>query len=80
MRGLAIDTAAWSSPWRHRSPGDKVLLSLGLVLSALALPVWPACPVIALVAVGVMVGPARVEPRVLARAARGVFTFIVLGG
>lgn len=80
MKGLAIDVAAWASPWRYRSPGDKVLLAGGLVVSALALPVWPGCPLVAAVAVGLALGPGRVAPRVLARAARGALAFIVLGG
>lgn len=80
MRGLAIDVAAWSSPWRCRSPGDKVLLAFGLVLCALVLPVWPGSPLVAALAVGLTLGPARVGWRVLARAGRAALTFIVLGG
>jgi cobalt/nickel transport system permease protein len=79
VRGLAIDVAAWSSPWRFRSPGDKLLLSLGLVLCALVLPPWPGCPLVVAVAVGLAVGPAGVGWRVLGRAARGAAAFIVLG-
>lgn len=79
MRGLAIDVAAWSSPWRYRSPGDKLLLSVGLVLSALVLPPWPASLLVTAVAVGLATGPARVGWRVLGRAARGAGAFVVLG-
>lgn len=79
MRGLAIDVAAWSSPWRYRSPGDKLLLSLGLVLCALVLPPWPGCLLVTALAVGLAAGPAGVGWRVLGRAARGAATFIVLG-
>jgi cobalt/nickel transport system permease protein len=79
VRGLAIDVAAWSSPWRQRSPGDKLLLGCGLVACALVLPVWPAGPLVAVVAVGLAVGPAGVSWRVLAVAARGPLAFIVLG-
>jgi cobalt/nickel transport system permease protein len=79
MRSLAIDVAAWASPWRSRSPGDKALLSVGLLITALVLPAWPASPLVAATAVGLAVGPARVPWRVLARAARGALTFIVIG-
>jgi cobalt/nickel transport system permease protein len=80
VRGLAIDVAAWSSPWRHRPPGDKVLLAFGLVLCALVLPVWPGSPLVAVTAVAAAVGPAQVGWRVLARAGRAALAFIVLGG
>lgn len=79
MRGLAIDVAAWSSPWRRRSPGDKVLLSLGLMVTALVLPPWPGSPIVTVTSVGLTVGAARVPWRVLARAARGALTFLALG-
>lgn len=80
MKGLAIDVAAWASPWRHRSPGDKVLLAFGLVLCALLLPVWPGCLIVTVVAVGLALGPAGVNGRVFARAARGALAFITLAG
>lgn len=79
MTGPAVDVAAWSSPWRWRSPGDKVLLGGGLVLAALVLPTWPVCPIVAVAAVGLTLGPARVPPRVLFRAARAVAAFVLLG-
>lgn len=79
MTGPAIDTAAWTCRWRTRSPGDKVLLGLGLTALALVLPAWPASPLVALVAVGLAVGPAGVGPRILATAARGPLAFILLG-
>jgi cobalt/nickel transport system permease protein len=79
MTGPAIDVAAWSSPWRWRSPGDKVLLGGGLVLAALLLPTWPTCPIVAAVALVLTLGPGRVPLRVLARAARAAAAFILLG-
>lgn len=79
MRGLAIDVAAWAGPWRRRSPGDKLLLSGGLVLCALLLPVWPGSPVVAAVAITLTVGPAAVPWHVLLTAARGALMFITLG-
>lgn len=79
MKGLAIDAAAWASPWRFRSSGDKVLLALGLVLCALLLPVWPGCLIVTAVALGLTLGPAGVAFGVLLRAARAAAAFIVLG-
>jgi cobalt/nickel transport system permease protein len=79
VHGLAIDVAAWSSPWRYRSPGDKLLLAFGLVLCALLLPAWPGCAVVAAAAVGLTVGPAGVPWRVLGAAVRGPLAFIALG-
>ena len=79
MTGLAIDGAAWSSPWRWRSSGEKVLLSGGLLLEALTLPTWPACPIVGVAAVALTLGPARVPAPVLARTARAALVFILLG-
>jgi cobalt/nickel transport system permease protein len=79
VTGLAIDDAAWASAWRRRAPGDKVLISLGLVLSALLLPVWPGSLLVALTAVGLALGPARVPPRTFGRAVRAPLAFILIG-
>jgi cobalt/nickel transport system permease protein len=78
--GPAIDVAAWSSPWRFRSPGDKLLLAGGGVIIALVLPVWPASALVTAGAVSLAVGPAGVDPRVLVRAALTAGSFIVFGG
>ena len=79
MTGLAVDDAAWASAWRHRSPADKLLLSGGLVLSALLLPVWPGSVLVGLVAVVLALGPARVPARTFGRAVRAPLAFITLG-
>ncbi|MBT0772001.1 cobalt ECF transporter T component CbiQ [Kineosporia sp. J2-2] len=79
MTAPAIDVAAWASPWRRRSPGDKLLLGLGLVIAALVLPPWPASGLVTLVSLGLLLGPARVPAHLLARAARGPAAFILLG-
>jgi cobalt/nickel transport system permease protein len=79
VTGLAIDDAAWASAWRPRSPGDKVLISLGLVFSALLLPVWPGSVLVGLIAVGLALGPARVPARTFGRAVRAPLAFIVIG-
>lgn len=65
--GLALDHAAWASPWRERSLRDKGVLSLGLLAAALVLPPFPGAAIIALVAIGLLLGPIRVGPIRLAR-------------
>jgi cobalt/nickel transport system permease protein len=79
VTGLAIDDAAWASAWRLRSPGDKLLVSLGLVVSALLLPVWPGSLLVGLTAVGLALGPARVPARTFGRAVRAPLAFILIG-
>ncbi len=79
MTGLAIDDAAWASAWRRRSPGDKLLVSLGLVVSALLLPVWPGSVLVGLAAVVLALGPARVPARTFGRAVRVPLAFIGVG-
>ena len=79
MTGLAIDDAAWASAWRVRSPGDKLLVSLGLVISALLLPVWPGSVLVGLTAVVLALGPARVPARTFGRAGRAPLAFIAVG-
>ena len=79
MTGLAIDDAAWASAWRLRSPGDKLLVSLGLVVSALLLPVWPGSVLVGLTAVVLALGPARVPGRTFGRAVRAPLAFIGIG-
>jgi cobalt/nickel transport system permease protein len=79
VNGLAVDDAAWSSAWRRRSPGDKLLLCLGLVVCALALPAWPGSVLVGLTAVVLALGPARVPVRTFGRAVRWPLAFIVIG-
>jgi cobalt/nickel transport system permease protein len=79
VTGLAIDDAAWASAWRRRSPADKLLVSLGLVVSALLLPVWPGSALVGLAAVVLALGPARVPARTFGRAVRLPLTFIGIG-
>lgn len=79
MTGLAVDDAAWASAWRVRSPGDKLLVSVGLVLSALLLPVWPGSLLVGLTAVVLALGPARVPARTFGRAVRAPLAFILIG-
>ena len=77
--GLAIDEAAWSSPWRTRAVRDKTVLCLGLVGSALVLPPWPGTLVVAGTAAAVLLGPARVPPALLLRVIRWPAAFLLCG-
>ena len=79
MTGLAVDDAAWASAWRRRAPGDKVLLCGGLVVTALVLPAWPGSALVAVVAVVLALGPARVPARTFGRAVRWPMAFIAVG-
>ena len=79
MTTYSIDDAAWASPWRRRRVGEKVLLSLALVLTALLTPPWPGCVAVALVSVFAIVGPARIRPSLLATVLVAPLTFLLLG-
>jgi cobalt/nickel transport system permease protein len=79
VTGLAIDDAAWASAWRRRSPADKLLLSVGLVVTALLLPAWPGSLLVGLAAVVLALGPARVPARTFGRAVRLPLAFIGVG-
>jgi cobalt/nickel transport system permease protein len=79
VSGLAVDDAAWSSAWRRRSPGDKALLCLGLVVCALVLPAWPGSVLVGVTAVVLALGPARVPARTFGRAVRLPLAFILVG-
>jgi cobalt/nickel transport system permease protein len=46
----AIDHYAWDNRWRHRHPGEKLLLAGGLLLIANVLPPLTTAPLIILVA------------------------------
>lgn len=76
---LALDTAAYTSSWRDRHPGEKALLALGLLACAVVLPPWPAAPTIALIALGCLLGPAGLRGSVLARAVRTPLVFVLIG-
>jgi cobalt/nickel transport system permease protein len=79
VTALAVDDAAWASAWRRRSPGDKLLLCVGLVLCALVLPAWPGSLLVGVVSVVLALGPARVPARTFARAVRWPLAFVVTG-
>jgi cobalt/nickel transport system permease protein len=79
MSGLAVDDAAWASAWRERAAGDKLLLCAGLLVCALALPPWPGAVLVALTAVVLALGPARVPPGTFLRAVRWPLAFVAVG-
>lgn len=78
-RGLAIDTAAWTGPWRARRVADKALLSFGLLACAVGLPAWPSGVAAGVAAAVVLLGPARVSPRLVLRAVSVPAVFVVVG-
>jgi cobalt/nickel transport system permease protein len=76
---LAVDDAAWTSAWRHRSPADKLLLCGGLVVCALLLPAWPGSLLVGSTAVVLALGPAGVPARTFGRAVRWPTAFVAIG-
>jgi len=76
---LAIDAAAYRSPWRRHHPAAKALLAGGLLGCALTLPPWPGAVVTALVTAAVAVCWARIPVRTLVRAARTPLGFALTG-
>ena len=75
----SLDDAAWTGPWRGVRVEEKVVLSVGLVLSALAAPSWPGTLAVAVASVLLIVGPARIPVRVLGVAMAAPVAFLVLG-
>lgn len=61
MAGLVVDRAAWASPWRERSVGDKALLCLGLLAVAVVAPGWVVPLVVLVACCGLALGPAGVR-------------------
>ena len=76
---IALDDAAWAAPWRQVRVGDKLVLPLGLVLTALIAPAWPAAPLVAVAAIVLALGPARIPARVLAIGFAAPLAFITVG-
>ncbi|SHJ68715.1 cobalt/nickel transport system permease protein [Tessaracoccus bendigoensis DSM 12906] len=74
-----IDDAAWASPWRRRRVGEKVLLSVSLVLTALLTPPWPGCVLVACLSVFLILGPARIRASLLATVMIAPVTFLIIG-
>lgn len=76
---LVIDDAAWASPWRRRRVGEKVLLSMGLVLTALSSDPWPGCTLVAAAALALMLGPARIRPSLVLVVITAPMAFLLIG-
>ena len=76
---IALDDAAWGAPWRHIRVGEKLLLGMGLVLTALIAPAWPTAPLVAVASVAAALGPARIPLRTLTTGFGAPFLFILIG-
>ena len=61
----ALDDAAWQGPWRRVRVGEKVVLSVALLTTALVAPPWPGCALVAMACLVLICGPAHVPPRTL---------------
>lgn len=76
----ALDDAAWASPWRSLPCLDKAALALTLVVTALVAPVWPGTILVAAVALGLLLGAARIPARVVLVAVTPPAGFAIVGG
>ena len=66
MRISGLDDSAWGSPWRAIPVGQKVGLSLLLVLTALLAHPWPTAVLVAGLAIAARARARRPAPRVVA--------------
>ncbi|MDO5092826.1 MAG: cobalt ECF transporter T component CbiQ [Propionibacteriaceae bacterium] len=78
MRISGLDDAAWTSPWRAVPVGQKVGLSMALVLAALLARPWPTSPLVAVLAVSALAA-AHIPRRLVVAAMTAPAVFIVLG-
>ena len=78
MRISGLDDAAWGSPWRAVPVGQKVGLSLLLVLTALLAHPWPTAVLVAAMAVAAL-AVARIPARMVTAAMTAPAVFIILG-
>lgn len=76
---IALDDAAWGAPWRRIRVGEKLLLAGGLILTALIAPPWPAAPLVAVAAIALNLGPARIPARIWAVGAATPLGFCTIG-
>lgn len=75
---IPSDRLAHTSRWRKRALAEKALLSLGLLVLALALPPWPGAALVLAAAVACSV-TAGTPLAALARLAAGPLAFILTG-
>lgn len=80
MTITSLDDAAWDCPWRRRPVGEKVGLSVGLIVVALCTPVWPGTLFVSVIALVAILGFARIRARVLWAAMSAPIVFLILGG
>lgn len=78
MARLALDDAAWTSAWRHRSTGEKAFLALGLLGVAVTARQPAVAALVALVAVAVALAGARVPVRTYLGALAAPVSFVAL--
>ena len=78
MRISGLDDSAWGSPWRAIPVGQKVGLSLLLVLTALLARPWPTAVLVAAMAVAAL-AVARIPARMVTAAMTAPAVFIILG-
>ncbi|MBC3194905.1 cobalt ECF transporter T component CbiQ [Pseudonocardia sp. C8] len=76
---LLIDEVAHTNRWRARHPGEKALLSLGLLALAVGLPPWPGAVLTATASLALLVVGARIPPRTVLRLLRLPLGFVVVG-
>jgi cobalt/nickel transport system permease protein len=76
---LPLDAIAYTNRWRPRHPGEKALLSLGLLVCAVVLPAWPGALVVGTVAAVILFGPAGLSLGQAAHALRVPLGFVTLG-
>lgn len=75
---ISADRLAHTSRWRKRSLAEKALLSLGLLVLAMALPPWPGAALVLAAAVAAALA-AGTPPAALARLYLGPLAFILTG-
>lgn len=76
---LAIDRLAWAGVWRRRALADKMVLALGLMALALALPPWPGAALVLVTAWGAALGAARLPWRDWLRLNAAPLGFVLTG-
>ncbi len=78
MARLALDDAAWTSAWRHRSTEEKAFLALGLLGVAVTARRPEVAALVAFVAVAVALAGARVPTRTYLGVLAAPVSFVAL--
>ncbi len=74
-----VDRAAHLNRWRHRSLTEKAVLALGMLALAIALPPFPAAPMVAVAMMTAALAGARVPVMVWLACAAGPLGFLLVG-